>query len=173
MKKIFFILLLVCGMQLQAQKTLKIINLSATAIQIDDLITSTTTGGFPQYHTKQFGVWSIPAFGTFTLTNTTIPINTTRFPFISNPISVPSFNGTPGWERFSSASVSTISPSNVAWIAGSTQVFYRIQITKGTNSKTIGTSFSGVPTSITSNGWTASYVLTGTAPVQNYTITVQ
>jgi hypothetical protein len=173
MKKIFFILLLVCGMQLQAQKTLKIINLSATAIQIDDLITSTTTGGFPQYHTKQFGVWNIPAFGTFTLTNTT---NATRFPFVSNPISVPSFNGTPGWERATSASVSTISPSNVAWIAGSTQVFYRIQITKGTNSKTIG-AFpllpGSVPSSITSNGWTASYVLTGTAPVQNYTITVQ
>jgi hypothetical protein len=170
MKKLLFILMLVCGMQLQAQKTLKIINLTATAVQVDDIITSTTTGGFPQYHSKQFGVFSIPAFGTFTIVNAT---NTTRFPFVSNPVSTPSFNGAPGWERFSSDFVSTISPSNVAWIAGSTQVFYRIQVTKAGNSKNIGTSFSGVPSTLTSNGWTASYVLTGVLPVQDYTITIQ
>ena len=63
------------------------------------------------------------------------------------------------------------------WIAGSNQVFYSIQINKTiggvATTKKIGASFSGLLSTLTSTGWTASYALTGISPIQNYTITVQ
>ncbi len=166
MKKILFIALLVCGMQLQAQKTFKLFNLTANTVTIDDLVTNTgTAGAFPQFHSKPGGPVNIAPFGSYTLTTT----NLTRFPFFS-PTSVPTINS---WERATSATSSTVISSTVAFPLGGIQVFYWIQVRIGSNTKHIGIPASGYTQSLTSNGWTASYTQTGTTAAPIYTVTIQ
>ncbi len=174
MKNILYIVLLVCVTQLQAQKTFKIINLTANTISVPDLVTSntTTSGFYPQYHSKRSGVFTIAPFGTFTMQNTTTPVNLFRFPYVCFPLSSPTLGL---WERNNS---STALPINISAAAagvasGNTQAFHWIQINNGVSSKTIGILGSGYPQTLTSNGWTASYMISGIAPVQTYTITVQ
>jgi len=166
MKKILFIALLVCGMQLQAQKTFKLFNLTANTVTIDDLVTNTgTAGAYPQFHSKPNGPVNIAPFGSYTLTTT----NLTRFPFFS-PTSVPTINF---WERATSATSSTVISSTVAFPLGTTQVFYWIQVSIGGFTKKVGFSGSGFPTTQTGNGWTASYNQGGTPGAPIYTVTIQ
>ena len=168
MKKIILIALFICGMQLQAQKTFKLINLTANTVTIDDLITytgGTGTGAFPQFHSKPNGAVNIAPFGTYTLTTT----NLTRFPFFS-PTSTPTINS---WERATSATSSTVISSTVAFPLGAAQVFYWVQVRIGANTKHLGVVGSGyTPGPITSNGWTASYLQNGTIAAPIYTVTI-
>ncbi len=167
MKKIVLLALLVCGMQIQAQKTFKLINLTASSVIIEDLQTSnTTSGAYPRFATKPFGFITVPPFGTYTLVNTG---STTRFPF-NSPSSSPVITT---WERASSATSSTLVTSFGAWFVGDTQVFYKIKVTLGVNSKSVGIPSSGLLSSITSNGWTASYTNSGTLAAPIYTVTIQ
>lgn len=166
MKKILLIALLICGMQIQAQKTFKLFNLTANTVTIDDLVTNTgIAGAFPQFHSKPNGPVNIAPFGSYTLTTTHL----TRFPFYS-PTSVPTINS---WERATSATSSSVISSTVAFPLGNAQVFYWIQVRIGANTKKIGFPTSGFPTTLTSNGWTASYTQPGTAAAPIYTVTIQ
>jgi hypothetical protein len=157
--------LLVCGMQIQAQKTFTLFNLTANTVTIDNLVTNTgIAGGFPQFNSKPNGPINVPPFGTYTLTTT----NLTRFPFFS-PTSVPTINS---WERITSLPSSTVISSTVAFPLGAAQVFYWIQVTIGSTTKQIGLAGSGFITTLTSNGWTASYTQTGTVAAPTYTVTI-
>ena len=166
MKKILLIALLICGMQIQAQKTFKLFNLTANTVTIDDLVTNTgTINAFPQFHSKPNGLINIAPFGSYTLTTT----NLTRFPFFS-PTSLPTINF---WERATSATSITVISSTVAFPLGAAQVFYWIQVRIGADTKHIGFAESGYPTTLTSNGWTASYSQTGTADAPIYNVIIQ
>ncbi|WP_395061732.1 hypothetical protein [Flavobacterium sp.] len=166
MKKIFLIALFICGMQLQAQKTFRLINLTANTVMIDNLVTNTgVAGAYPQFNSKPNGSVSIAPFATYTLTTT----NLTRFPFFS-PSSTPTINS---WERATSATSGTVISSTVAFPLGAAQVFYWVQVRIGGFTKQVGVIGSGyTPGPITSNGWTATYsqMGTGTAPIYNVTI---
>ena len=165
MKRTLFIALSICGMQLQAQKTFKLYNLTGSTVIIDDLVTSASTdGSYPQFHSKPNEPVNI-APGSYTLTTT----NLTRFPFYS-PTSIPTINF---WERKTSETTSSNIPSTVAFPLGGNQVFYWIQVRIGANTKQIGLSSSGFQSTSTSNGWTASYSLAGTAAAPIYTVTIQ
>jgi hypothetical protein len=174
MKNILYIILLVCVTQLQAQKTFKIINLTANTISIPEMVTANTTisGYYPQYSSKRSGVFSIAPFGTFTMQNTSPPVNLLRFPYVCFPVSTPTLGL---WVRTNSSIALPINISAAAAgvASGNTQAFHWVQITNNGTTKTIGISGSGYPQTLTSNGWTASYTLSGIAPVQTYTITVQ
>lgn len=166
MKKILLIALLVCGMQIQAQKTFKLFNLTANTVTIDDLITNTGVGAaYPQFHSKPNGPVNIAPFGSYTLTTPHL----TRFPFFSLT-GIPAINS---WERATSATSSTVISSTVAFPLGVAQVFYWIQVRIGANIKHIGIAGSGFDTTQTNNGWTASYNLTGTVAAPIYTVTIQ
>jgi hypothetical protein len=169
MKNLLYIILLVFVTQLQAQKTFRIINLTANTIQIPVITTSIALGLYPQFSSKPSGVFSIAPFATFILQNTT-GINPLRFPYISTPTTI-----LPSWER---KATSTATPTNLsagaAGIAsGTVQVFDWLQITNNGTTKTIGIVGSGYLQTLTSNGWTASYALSGTLTAPIYTITVQ
>ncbi|WP_395061932.1 hypothetical protein [Flavobacterium sp.] len=165
MKKIILIALLGCGMQLQAQKTFKLFNLTANTVTIDNLVTNTgVAGAYPRFNSKPNGPVTIPPFGSYTLTTA----NLTRFPFYS-PTSMPTINS---WERATSATSSTVISSTVAFPLGNAQVFYWIQLRIGGNTKQIGTG-SGYQSTLTSNGWTASYAPSGTLTAPIYTVTIQ
>ncbi|WP_298150063.1 hypothetical protein [Flavobacterium sp.] len=166
MRKLILIALLICGAQMQAQKTFKLFNLTGNTVIIDDLVTNTgTANAFPQFHSKPNGPVSIPPFGTYTLTTT----NATRFPFFS-PTSTPTINS---WERATSATSSSVISSTVAFPLGTAQVFYWIQVRIGATTKQVGFSGSGYPTTLTSSGWTASYTQTGTGAAPIYNVTIQ
>lgn len=179
MKTIIYILFFVCTMQIQAQKIFKIVNLSANTVRVPDMITATANGGFPQYHTKNFSPsLTIAPFATFTISYITNPVNN-RFPFLSTTTST-NWNSLPGatvglWERYTSATAVTLQTSTAVWLAGSLQVFYKIQLDfgAGTSSKIIGIPASGAPATLTSNGWTASYALFTTGTQLEYRITIQ
>jgi hypothetical protein len=167
MKKIFLIALFVCGMQIQAQKTFKLINLTASSVVIEDLQTSNTiSGAYPRFATKPYGFITVAPFGSYTLVNTG---SATKFPF-NSPSSSPVITT---WERTSAPGSSTLVTSFGAWYVGDTQVFYKIKVTQGGSSKNIGIASAGLqPSPITSNGWSVSYVQNGTVAAPIYTVTI-
>ncbi len=171
MKNLLYIVLLVCVTQLQAQKTFRIINLTSNTIQIPVITTSIAGGLYPQFSSKPSGVFSVAPFATFILQNTT-GLNLLRFPYVSTPASTPVL---PQWDRTaSSTALPTTLTAGAAGIAsGTVQVFDWVQITNNGTTKTIGIIGSGYPQTLTSNGWTVSYTLTGATGAPIYTITVQ
>lgn len=173
MKNILYIFLVVCATQLQAQKTFRIINLTANTIQIPVITTSTTGGLYPQFSSKPSGVFSVAPFATFILQNTT-GINPLRFPYayIPPPATTPAL---PWWDRTASSTAlpTTLSAGAAGIASGTVQVFDWLQVTNNGTTKTIGIIGSGYPQTLTSNGWTASYALSGTVAAPTYTITVQ
>ena len=175
MKNLITTIVLIFGLITQAQKSLKIFNYTANNVTIQDLVTrsfnaTSFTYSLPEFHSKPSGAITIAPYGTYTLLNTS---NALRFPFyapVATGGSLPAINS---WERIT-ATGNTIIASTPAWIIGSTQVFYWIQLGVGANSKQIG--IVGSPASpgpITSNGWTATYTVTGTTTAPVYTITIQ
>jgi hypothetical protein len=164
MKKIFLVLLLICGMQIQAQKTFKVINLTAYPVSLNDIITRTAiTYLLPECHSKPNGVATIAPFGTFTLLNTT---NLTRFPFYTTPAVISL------WERITTTSPGPVIPSLQAWIAGGTQVFYGLNFTYRGSIYNIGAT-SPYVTFVNGGTFTATYVQMGTLAAPIYTITIQ
>ncbi len=169
MKKIFLFLLLTCVMQLQAQKTFVLYNLTANTVYIDDLITHAgTLGSYPTCHLKPSAhEISIPPYGTYTMINTA---HATRFPFYS-PTSVPPPSL---WNRQASATTGANMPSNAAWLLGANQVFSWIQVRIGANSKQIGDPLLSTRVSfLNSAGWSAQYKELGTITAPIYTVTIQ
>jgi hypothetical protein len=166
MKKLIFIAVLICGMQIQAQKTLKIYNYTGNTVIIDDLVTRSGIV-LPEFHSKPFGPVTIVPFGSYTMVNLASTVN---FPF-NSPTSTPVITK---WERITAtAPTSTVMLSLPAWLQGATQIFFWVQVRIGANTKHIGVAGSGYPLTSTSNGWTASYTIGGTAPAPVYTITIQ
>ncbi len=175
MKKILLILLLFGWGMLHAQKKFTLYNLTSYPVVVHPLFTSNTaTGAFPRYQSKQNGTITIAPFATYTIENIGTPSNPTnlvRFPFFSTG-SEPRISK---WDRTAtSTSVSSTEiQSYPAWIAGNTQVFFKLQVSSQGTQKTIGIASLGYPATLTSNGWTASYLLAGTATAPNYSVTIQ
>lgn len=164
MKKVFYLALLFYAIQIQGQKSVKISNLTANTVTIQDLVTRTDAFALPEFHSKPSQNITIPPYGTYILINTA---NATRFPF-SSPTSVPQISK---WERFNANGTTTANiVSNAAWLTGANQVFYWVQLGIGVTSKQIGVN----NTSQTSNGWSASYsqISLGGTSIQ-YTIVIQ
>ncbi|MGL5892195.1 MAG: hypothetical protein ACRC3B_20035, partial [Bacteroidia bacterium] len=88
MKKIILAAALLIGLQSFAQKTYEVYNFTTQTVQLADIMTRTAAGNYPEYHSKPFGLISIPPGGSYTLVNTT---NIFRFPFQS-PSSIPYVN---------------------------------------------------------------------------------
>ncbi len=172
MKKILLVLLLFGWGMLQAQKKFTLYNLTSYPVVVHPLFTSNTaSGAFPRYQSKLNGTITIAPFATYIIENTTLTIDLIKFPFLSTG-STPSISS---WDRTatSASTSSTIVQSYPAWRAGNTQVFFKLQVSSQGTQKTIGITSSGYPATLTSNGWTASYVLAGTATAPNYSVTIQ
>lgn len=166
MKKFIFIAMLVCGMQIQAQKTLKVYNYTGNTVVIDDLVTRNGIV-LPEFHSKPFGPITIVPFGSYTMVNLASTVN---FPF-NSPTSSPVITK---WERITAtAPTSTVMASLPAWMQGATQIFFWVQVRIGANIKHIGVAGSGYPLSSTSNGWSATYAPLGTLTAPIYTISIQ
>lgn len=164
MKKIFLVLVLICGLQIQAQKTFKVINLTAYPVLLNDIITRTaTTYLLPECHSKPNGVSTIAPFGTFTLVNTS---NATRFPFNTIPSIINS------WERITTTSPGPVISGLAAWVVGGTQVFYGLNFTTRGSIYNIGAT-SPYVTTVNGGTFTATYVQMGTLAAPIYTITIQ
>ncbi len=175
MKNLFILILLFFGLNIQAQKTFKIFNYTANTVTIRDLVTrnfntATSVFSLPEFHSKPSGLISIAPYSTYTLLNTS---NSIRFPFYAPAATGGSLPLINTWERSTTAG-NTVMTGTVAWIIGSTQAFYWINLGVGANAKQVGVGGTGVaPGPLTSNGWTATYSLTGTAAAPVYTIIIQ
>jgi hypothetical protein len=166
MKKLILFLML-CALNVQAQKTVKIYNYTAYSVQFFDFVTRPTATPLPEFHSKPFGGVTIAPYGSYTMVNTT---NATRFPFYS-PTSVPVITT---WERQSlTAPTSSTMANTVAWLQGANQVFSYIRLTINGQTKYLGNPLvSSYPNAITGSGWTATYATLGTATAPIYTITI-
>lgn len=169
MKKFILAAMLLFGLQGFAQKTFEVYNFTTQTVQLADIITRAGSV-YPEYHSKPFGLVSIPPGGSYTLVNTA---NVFRFPFQS-PTSAPYINK---WERLNSAAgPGTIQTSPVAWTFGNSQVFNRMMYY-------VGTSYNGTPTAplgvasfspwFTGSGWQLDYDCSNPAPnVWFYTLVI-
>jgi hypothetical protein len=170
MKKLFLLAALLLGIQGFSQKTYEVYNLTTQTVGLADIITRTNTSGYPEYHSKPFGVVNIPPGGSYILQNTS---NVFRFPFES-PTSVPYINK---WERAASASGPyTIQTSPAAWFLGNSQVFYRMMFYVGSSYNSMPAVPPGVTTLaswVVGSGWQLDYDCSNPAPnVWNYTIVI-
>ena len=166
MKKIYFIVVLFFSLQNYAQKTFEVYNFTGQTVTLYDIITNTSSGGYPEYHSKPFGGVPIPPGESYTLENTA---NIFRFPFHS-PASVPYIDI---WERLDSAtsSTTTIVSSNVAWVLGNNQVFKSLIFSVGSSWNNLTPT--GPNATIIGSGWTLDY--SHTVPATNtafYTIVI-
>ncbi len=165
MKKLI-LLLMVCTLSIQAQKTVKVYNYTASTVYIRDLVTRTNTYTLPEFHLKPNGQITIAPFGSYTIVNTA---NATRFPFYS-PTSTPVITT---WERITAtAPTNTNMPSTAAWLQGANQVFYWVNIGIGGYTATVGVPSSGQPISSPLNGYTVSYAQLGTNTSPIYTVSI-
>lgn len=170
MKKIIFIATLLISLQNYAQKRLEIYNYTGQTVKLADIITKPNTAAiYPEYHSKPNGLLTIAPGGSYILENTTAPINTVRFPFLSTA------NFLPNWERLNSASASVIQPSNVAWSLGNAQVFTRMLFYVGSSYNllpTVPTGATSVSPAVTGSGWQADYDCYISGTTQIYTIVI-
>jgi hypothetical protein len=166
MKKIIIVAILLFSLQNFAQKTFVVYNFTGQTVQLADIITKPSGAAiYPEFHSKPFGLISIPPGGSYTLENTA---NVYRFPFYS-PTSAPYINK---WERLNSSSSVTPLTSPVAWPLGSSQIFTRMLFYVGNEYRLITAPTLGSGT-VTGTGWTADYVEDNPAPnVYLYTIVV-
>ena len=171
MKNLFLLAILFFGLNIQAQKTFKIFNYTANTFVIQDLVTRSFTApstyALPEFHSKPSPNLTIAPYATYTLLNTS---NATRFPFyapVATGGSLPLINT---WERLTTAGT-TVMAGAAAWIIGSTQVFYRIQLGFGASSFQIGIA-PGTTITSTIGGVTATYTVSGTIAAPIYTITI-
>ena len=124
MKNIFILLVFVITLQIQAQKTFEVYNFSNQTINLGDIITRSGTA-LPEYHSKPFGLITIPPGGSYILENTS---QVFRFPF-NSPNSSPFITK---WDRNNANGTTTNNvPSNVAWVAGNSQVFFNLKYFDG------------------------------------------
>jgi hypothetical protein len=147
MKNLLYITILFFSLQSFAQKTFEVYNYTSQTVKIADIVTKSPSSTYPEFHSKPFGLISIPPGGSYTLVNTANPY---RFPFHS-PTSSPYITN---WERLNSPSSSTPMGSMAAWTLGSSQVFERMHFYVGNDYTSISTP-SG--SSASGPGWTAFY----------------
>ena len=172
MKKILIVTTLLFSLNNFAQKTFEIYNFTGQTVELADIITKpNTTATYPEYHSKPNGLITIAPGGSYILENTTAPVNTLRFPFLSTA------NYLPIWERANSATSSTIQTSNVAWPLGNAQVFTRMLFYVGSSYNlgpdvgTSATSYS-IPNWVNGTGWQADYDCYILGTQQIYTIVI-
>lgn len=172
MKKIIFIATLLISLQNFAQKSLEIYNFTGQTVQLADIITKPDTSTiYPEYHSKPNGLITIAPGGTYILENTTAPVNTLRFPFLST------VDYLPNWERLNSSSSSVIQTSNVAWSLGNAQVFTRMLFYVDSSynllpTVPISTTSYSISPAVTGSGWQADYDFYISGSVQIYTIVI-
>lgn len=168
MKKIILIVALLVGLQNFAQKTFEIYNFTGQTVEIASIITKGTST-YPEFHSKPFGLISIPPGGSFTLENTS---NVFRFPFES-PTSIPYIDK---WERLNSPSSGMVLTSPIAWSFGNSQVFHRMLFYVGSsynNLPAVPTGVTTVAPAVTGAGWQLDYDCSNPAPnVWFYTIVI-
>ncbi len=169
MKKLLLAATLLFGLQSYAQKTYEVYNFTTQTVQLADIITRAGTA-YPEYHSKPYGLVSIPAGGSYTLVNTA---SVFRFPFES-PSSSPYINK---WERLNSAGgPGVIQASPVAWTFGNSQVFNRMMFYVGASYNAMPAVPVGVttlPSWVTGAGWQLDYDCSNPAPnVWFYTIVI-
>ena len=171
MKNLIIIATLFFSLQNFAQKRLEIYNYTSQTVKLADIITKPNTSAtYPEYHSKINGLITIAPGGMYILENTTAPVNTLRFPFLSTA------NFLPNWERLNSASSSTIQTSNVAWSLGNAQVFTRMLFYVGSSynllSAPISTTSYSLTPAVLGSGWQADYDFYISGSVQIYTIVI-
>jgi hypothetical protein len=172
MKKLIIIATLLFSLQNFAQKRLEIYNFTGQTVQLADIITKPNTSAtYPEYHSKPNGLITIAPGGEYILENTTTPVNTLRFPFLSTA------NYLPIWERANSASSTTIQASNVAWPLGNAQVFTRMLFYVGSSynllpTVPISTASYSISPAVLGSGWQADYDFYILGSVQIYTIVI-
>lgn len=172
MKKLIIIATLLFSLQNFAQKTFYVYNFTGQTVELADIITKPNTSAtYPEYHSKPNGLITIPPGGSYTLENTTSPVNLVRFPFLSTADYLPT------WERLNSSSSTTLQASNLAWPLGNAQVFSSMLFYVGLSYNLLPT----VPISTTSytissivagSGWQADYDFYTSGTVQIYTIVI-
>lgn len=172
MKKILLIAMILFSLQNFAQKRLEIYNYTGQTVKLADIITKPNTSvTYPEYHSKPNGLITIAPGGVYILENTTAPVNTLRFPFLSTA------NYLPKWERANSSSSTVIQTSNVAWPLGNAQVFTRMLFYVGSSYNLLPTvpisttSYSMSP-SVAGSGWQADYDFFILGSLQIYTIVI-
>lgn len=172
MKKIIIIAILFFSLQNFGQKRFEVYNFTGQTVKLADIITKPNTSAtYPEYHSKPNGLITIAPGGSYILENTTAPVNTLRFPFLSTA------NFLPNWERLNSATNSVIQASNVAWPFGNAQVFTRMLFYVGSSYNLLpsvpisSTSYSISP-AVSGSGWQADYDFYIAGTQQIYTIVI-
>lgn len=138
MKKILFIIILLIGTHVFAQKTIYIYNLSSTNFDIGDIKTMDNITTYPIFTSNpSTGMISIPAGTTYILEAD--PVSTTKFPFYS-PLTTPTIDF---WTRqlVPGGSGSNLPSHLVANVYGNPQILRRIKFQVGRNGFLGGGSF--------------------------------